>query len=582
MRNPISAFKTKAGNKAVVNTLVARGKKVMRELDTNSRNAEKISDDLLLRILEENKDTEYGKKYDFENIHSYEEYREKVPFSAYDDYEPYIKRMIENDEKNLISVYEPKHYALSSGSVGVPKHIPVSQAELDKYSKYGAAMAFGVADEFYRTTMGKGLPPGRGLNALELRPMQTKNGIPKGPISSTILSSHKDAIPYLVTSPWSVICTDNGDIIDMKYLKTRIALEQKDVAFMESAFMPGMVDLIDYMKEHYEMICSDIYHGRINKEIKMPAGLRKELEARMIPDRTRAARLMREFKKGFDTPIIPRIWPKLAWIGGIGTGGFFTYANKMRKYTGKNIPFNNLTYAASESLVATARHMGDTSYVLIPDGGFYEFIPAKNEYEPGKEETLTIKDLEIGEDYEIVLTNLSGFYRYRINDVVRVMGFYNECPMITFIYRKNQLLSIAGEKTNEEAVRWSVEQFMKDTGLTVTDYSVYADTDDEPGHYVILMEPDHIVKKKDIEYYREAIEKRLMQANPSYGMKINTGVLGKTELIFVQQETYMLYRDLMIMKGVSPDQLKPVRVIDTPIKEKFFFGLVEDSYEDDE
>ena len=266
MKYHISAIKTKAGNKAVVNTMVSRGRKVMRELDTNSRNAEKISDDLLLRILKDNKDTEYGKKYDFENIHSYEEYKEKVPFTEYDDYEPYIKRMIENDEKNLISVYEPKHYALSSGSVGVPKHIPVSQAELDKYSKYGASMAFGVADEFYRTTMGKGLPSGKGLNALELKPMETKNGVPKGPISSTLLSAHKDVVPYLVTSPWSVICTESGDVIDMKYLKTRIALEHEDVAFMESAFMPGMVDLIDYIKEHYEMICSDIYHGRINKE----------------------------------------------------------------------------------------------------------------------------------------------------------------------------------------------------------------------------------------------------------------------------------------------------------------------------
>ena len=576
----LSDIDQKVGNAAVMKVLISRGKKAMRELDNNSRIAEKISNDLLLRMLRENKDTEYGKKCGFAGIHSYEDYKNKVPFTTYDDYEPYIKRMIENDEKNLISVHEPKHYALSSGSVGVPKHIPVSQAELDKYSKYGAAMAVGVADEFYRNTTGKGLPLGHGINALELKTMSTKNGVPKGAISSTLLKPLKDFIPYLATSPWNVICTNTGEPIDMKYLKTRLALAQRDVSFMESAFMPGMVDLIDYIKEHYKMLCKDIYHGRINKEIKMPADLRKELEALVKPDRKRAAELMREFKKGFDTPIIPRIWPNLSWIGGIGTGGFFTYANKMRKYTGKNIPFNNLTFAASESLMATARHMGDTSYVLIPDGGFYEFIPAKKDYEEGKEETLTMGELEIGEDYEIVITNLSGFYRYRIKDVVRVMGYYNQCPMITFVYRKSQMLSLEGEKTNEEAVRWSVEQFMKDTGLVVTDYSVYANTDTEPGHYVFLIEPDHKVKKTDIEFYRDALEKRLMQANPSYGQKINTGVLGKLELLFVQQETYMLYRDLMIMKGVSPDQLKPVRVIDTPIKEKFFFGLLEDSFDE--
>ncbi len=98
------------------------------------------------------------------------------------------------------------------------------------------------------------------------------------------------------------------------------------------------------------------------------------------------------------------------------------------------------------------------------------------------------------------------------------------------------MLSIAGEKTNEEAVRWVVDEFMRKTDETVVDYSVFASVDTEPGHYVFLMETDGMVPREK---------------------------LGE-------------YRDLMILKGTSPNQLKPVRVIDTPMKEKFFFGLVED------
>ena len=66
-----------------------------------------------------------------------------------------------------------------------------------------------------------------------------------------------------------------------------------------------------------------------------------------------------------------------------------------------------------------------------------------------------------------------------------------------------------------------------------------------------------------------------MQANPSYGEKVRSGVLGKMELVLLQQQTYQLYRDVQIMKGASSNQLKPVRVIDTPQKEKFFFRLQE-------
>ena len=66
-----------------------------------------------------------------------------------------------------------------------------------------------------------------------------------------------------------------------------------------------------------------------------------------------------------------------------------------------------------------------------------------------------------------------------------------------------------------------------------------------------------------------------MQANPAYGDMRRAGSLGPLELVFLQQQTYQLYRDLMIMKGFSANQLKPPRIIDNPIKERFFFGLKE-------
>ena len=556
-------------NRVITRVLITRGKKAMRDIDVNSKDAVSISEQLLLRLLDENKNTEYGKKYGFAGIHSIEEYRAKVPLSTYDDYEPYIRRMVENDEHDLITVYEPKHYAVSSGSIGVPKHIPVSEAELEKYSKYGTSMFFGVLDEYYRNTTGRSVKPGFGVNCVELRFQETKYGVPKGAISGNIMKQIKDITKYFMEPPWDVINPKAN--MDLKYLRARYALARRDITFIDGAFMTALVDLIDYIRTNWEMLVQDIRDGIINEEVDIPQEIRQKLAAGIKPDPKRADELETEFKKGVDR-IIPRIWPDIQGVGSIGTGGFFTYSKKMRRYTGRNVPFDNLSYAASEGLFATARHMGDTSYVLIPEGGFYEFIPAKAEDDSV---ILTMDELEEGEDYEIIITNLSGFYRYSIKDVIRVTGFYNEAPLVQFVYRKSQLLSIAGEKTNEEAVRWSIEEFMKDTGLKINDYSVYANTDTEPGHYTFYMEPDRPVAKEDIPRYRDAIEKRMMQANPSYGDKIRTNVLSPTELLFVQQETYQLYRDMMIMKGTSSNQLKPVRVIDTPKKLSFFNALLE-------
>ena len=557
-------------NLHMTHELVRMGRKTVREIDQNSREAVIWQHRLLMDLLKENADTEYGRLHGFHDIHSAAEYREKVPFTTYDDYEPYIHRMMKG-EKNVLTVREIVHFALTSGSVGVPKYIPVSKAELDKYLRYSATMAFGVADEYYRNTTGKGVPAGLGLNAIEMKVVPCEAGISQGSISGTLMNSLKDFVPYLLSSPWEIVSPEEE--MDMKYLKARLALSYHDLAFMDSVFMTGLVDLMDYIRDNYEMLCRDIYHGRINKDVNVPSRVREILSKQIKPDKDRARWLLREFRQGFDVPIIPRIWPRMSWIGGIGTGGFSSYARRMRQYSGKSIPFNNVCYAASESMIGIARHVGDESYVLIPDGGFYEFIPARVN-ETGR--TLTIEELEVGEDYEVIVTNLSGLYRYRLQDVIRVTGYYNESPLIRFIYRKDQLLSIAGEKTNEEALRWAVEQFSLELSIYVNDYSVYADLSTSPGHYVVLVEPEEIVPKEQIAHCRDVMENKLMQANPSYGEKIRKNDLAPLELVFLQQQTYLLYRDMMIMKGYSANQLKPVHVIDSPRKEKFFFGLRED------
>ena len=84
---------------------------------------------LLLDLLQEHKGTEYGRKYGFADIHSIEEYRQRVPLTEYSDYVSYIDRMTENCEENLISAQKPIWYNKTSGTAGAPKKIPYSQKQ---------------------------------------------------------------------------------------------------------------------------------------------------------------------------------------------------------------------------------------------------------------------------------------------------------------------------------------------------------------------------------------------------------------------------------------------------------------------
>ena len=525
-------------NKSIINGFINSGKRVKRELDSYSRDAIRISEQTLLQLIKDNKDTEFGRSHGFGQINSIEDYKSKVPISSYDEYEPIIKRMHDKGEKNLLTAYKVVHYAQTSGSIGFPKYIPVTDKGKDKFVKYSANLCFAVADEYYRNTTEKELKVGYGINLIDTGTKYNDEGISAGPISGNIISEGKDISDYIFSVPWQSLNLDEE--IDMNYLIARYSIERSDITFIDCAFLTSVVDFMDYIKENRELLCMDIYHGRIDK--------------------------------GMDG-IIPRIWPNIQFVAGIGTGGFSTYYKRAYQYTGKKVPFNNLVYAASEGVFAAARRMGDTSYVLIPDSGFYEFIPVGSKDDS---RTLTIDQLEQGIDYEMIITNLSGLYRYRLNDVVRVTGFYNEAPLIKFVYRKNQVLSLVGENMTIDAVRWCIEQFAVETGLTVIDYSLYGNTDSKPSFYEMFIEVDEVLSAKDLKDCRDILEEKFMQANLIYGNSIRLGRLGPLKLIPLQSQTYQLYRDMQIMKGASRNQLKLVNVIDTPLKYNFFATLKEE------
>ena len=80
------------------------------------------------------------------------------------------------------------------------------------------------------------------------------------------------------------------------------------------------------------------------------------------------------------------------------------------------------------------------------------------------------------------------------------------------------------------------------------------------------------MKAKEIRFF---LERNLAKTNPSMGDKVAKGICAPTKLNILEPETYSLYRDLMIMKGIAPAQLKPVHIIRNELQRKFFFSQTE-------
>lgn len=554
--------------------LVKKGKKALADLEVASQDPRKANEALLLKILDENKDTEYGKKYDFASIKSIEEYCKRVPYSDYDTYAPYIDRMVKNKEKNLITAYEVIQYAETSGSVGVQKKIPVTYESMKVYEKYSFARTKALADKYYKQTYHKHVPWEKGLNMLETETTTMEDGTPTGSVTGSVSRRFRKLFRLFLTSPDEVLFPIGG--MNMNYMKARFALEEPNLVFMLSGFMTNFVDMLNYIKKNWEMICNDIEHGEINAEV-IEERVRPVMMKYVKRNPRRAKELRAIFEQGFNTPIIPRIWPKMSWACAIGTGGFATYAEKYKKYAGDKVAIDYFVYAASEGMFAACINMNDPRFMPLTDSCFFEFIPTDTDDDS---KTLTLDQLEKDKEYEIVITNQCGFYRYKIKDVIRVVGFHNNCPLITFAYRKGQLVNIAAEKTTEEHLNEAVKRFGKEINIDINDYALYIDSEPAVSRYVMLLEPDSHMPIDQDQKYGKLFEKILSDINPEYHFFALVRKSIDTPLILVQQqETHALWREFKLHRGSSANQVKPVRILDVPVKQKFFLGLVEKGQE---
>ena len=275
-----------------------------------------------------------------------------------------------------------------------------------------------------------------------------------------------------------------------------------------------------------------------------------------------------------------KIWPKLQGISAIWAGNFSMYARKLQQFSGRSIPYYTNTYVSSEGVFGIARHPFDQCYAMIPESCFYEFIPMDGKAgsdEENNPQTLLIDEVEEGKEYELVITNQSGFYRYRMGDVIRVVGFYNESPLVVFKYRKKNIVSIAGEKFTEDHLLSAIREFERRTDISIIDYCMYPDREAEPGRYVIIIEPNEKVPAEKLEECKKVLAEELTRASTSYAHYVHGGNMGEPEIIFLQSQTFQLQREMKMYKtGLTENQLKTVRVLTTKEQIGFFNALKEE------
>lgn len=156
----------------------------------------------------------------------------------------------------------------------------------------------------------------------------------------------------------------------------------------------------------------------------------------------------------------------------------------------------------------------------------------------------------------------AGLYRYRLGDVVKVMGFHNSTPELKFVCRSNLLLNINIDKNTEKDLQISVEEAAKLLAaekLEVVDFSSHVDLSTDPGHYVIFWELSGEASQEVLSECCNCLDKSFVDAGYMSSRKVNG--IGPLELRILRKGTFQKMLHHFLAQGSAVNQFKTPRCV---------------------
>jgi len=211
------------------------------------------------------------------------------------------------------------------------------------------------------------------------------------------------------------------------------------------------------------------------------------------------------------------VWPELALIGCWLGGSAGIQAVEMKTHFHPDLAVRDLGFRATEATVSIPIENDTAAGVLALQTNYYEFIREDdiNQEEP---ETLMAHQLETGGKYYLILTTPGGLYRYDINDVIEVQGWYHKAPKIAFLRKGRDMVNITGEKLHLNQVVDAAQEASKAVHFTWAQLQMIPDA--EASTYDLLLEPQETeVAEELLLEFIHSFDEHLSKFNVEYKTK---------------------------------------------------------------
>jgi len=488
-------------------------------LDLSLEEYMKIQHRLLMEQIKMVADTPLGKKImKGTKPRSVEEFRQLIPLTTYDEYEPYLGQQRED-----VLAEKPLYWGHSAGRGGRFKWIPYTRRGFEVSVKCGLA-AFILSAASSKGEVN--LKPGTRFLVL----------VPSRPYASGMLFYH-----------W-------GQQFSFSYIPP---LEQAETMEFQDRIATGFglalrtgVDLIfaiaSVLVKVGETMTEQAQSMRFSLDLLRPPVLLRLLRALLLSKIARR-------------PILPKdLWrPKAIITGGTDTS---IYKEKIAYYWGQT-PYEG--YGATEGFPLAMQSWNKKGLIFPPDLAFWEFIPEEelkksvedSDYEPA---AVLFDEVEQGRTYEVVLTHFYGMplLRYRMGDLVTFVDMRDEeadinLPHMVFKSRRGETINLGGLTDLDEKTIWRA---IENSGVKYSDWLARKEYDGGQTYLRIYLE---LKENRDVNEIEQLFDQQLKAIDIDYRDVGDMIGLQPVRVTLLTPRTFQRYFEDKQKEGADLAHLKP-------------------------
>ncbi|GAB5565112.1 MAG: GH3 auxin-responsive promoter family protein [Winogradskyella sp.] len=430
-------------------------------------------------LITEASQTAFGKDHNFKNINSYEDFIAHVPVRDYEALRPYVERVVEGEE-NILWKGKPIYFAKTSGTTSGAKYIPITKESMPTHVEAARNAILMYVNETGNSKFVDGK-----MIFLQGSPiLEEKNGIKLGRLSGIVAHYvpkylQKNRMPSLKTN-----CIEDW--------------ETKVDAIVEETINENMT-IISGIPSWVQMYFEKLIQKR-NKNVG-------------------------DIFKNFNLFI----------FGGVN---YDPYRAKFEKLIGRKVDTIEL-YPASEGFFAFQDKQGEKGMLLqLNSGIFYEFIEADQFFEENPKR-ITIKDVQLGVNYVMIISTTAGLWAYNIGDTVQ---FTSLSPYRVIVSgRIKHFISAFGEHVIGKEVEQAMQEAIQGTSIAINEFNVAPQINPKEGlpYHEWFIEFEN--QPENEEEFIQKLEQSLQKQNSYYFDLIEGNVLRQLVITKVKKDGFQTY-----------------------------------------